>query len=187
MGKRYPASSYEIDEEYFLWLCELVDAEDPDAGYLGLMRRMYDMEFSDRTAKLIPNDDNRIEDGIELRERFEEESLFDDYSCLGGPCSVLEMMIALSYRMEENFGYEDHIYWFWDMMRNLGLDEFTDNRYFDLDGQSEVNHILRDFRMRKYGKDGCGGLFPRRNPERDQRRLEIWVQMNNYLIEKYMH
>ena len=58
------------DNEYFLWLCEMVDAEDPDNGYLCLMDEMHHMEFSEQTAKFVKNDYNRVEDGRELRYMF---------------------------------------------------------------------------------------------------------------------
>ncbi len=184
MSKRYRSSSYDIDEEYFLWLCGLVDAEDPDAGYLGIMNHLYDTEFSDRTAKLIPNDDNRIEDGLYLREDFYRENPYCDE--IDRPCSVLEMMIALANRIEEQFGYEDSIFWFWEMMRNLDLERFDDTLYYSSDGRDRVDNILSDFLDRKYSKDGFGGLFPIYNSPNDQRKVEIWTQMNNYLVNQYM-
>lgn len=184
MNKRYSAPSYEIDEDYFLWLCEMVDADGPDQQYLGLMRHLYDTDFSEESAKLVGNDDNRIEDGIQLREKFEEESLYLDYRCLSGPCSVLEMMVALAYRMSDTMGDDQPELWFWEMMENLGLSEMCDKEYYLVSGPEIVDEILAIFLRRKYGKDGFGGLFPLERPEKDQRKVEIWYQMSAYLIEK---
>lgn len=186
---------YAIDEKYFLWLCNVVDADDPEEGYLGILRRLYDTEFSEDTAKLIPNDDNRIADGISLRGKFCRKYRIKGCELLDRkPCSILEMMIALAMRIEESFGYSHCDVWFWEMMENLGLQGMTDDVYFDQRRQQEVNEILRNLRMRKYSKDGFGGLFPvsktscdRSKMSFDQRKMEIWDQMNNYLVENYMN
>ena len=63
------------------------------------------------------------------------------------PCSVLEMMIALSMRCEEQIMDDPDIgnrtgQWFWDMIDNLGLGEHErlkfDGRYVD-EGASTVS------------------------------------------------
>ena len=67
--------------------------------------------------------------------------------------------------------------WFWDMVRNLGLMNMTDDR-FDEGHVSKVIHIFLD---RKYEPDGQGGLFKIRHCRRDLREVEIWCQLNWYL------
>lgn len=186
MGNRYPAPSYEEDEDYFVWLCELVDAEDPDNGYDGLMRYLYNVEFSEKTAKLIPNDDNRIFDGIDLRREFEKESFYENYGCLEGPCSLLEMLIAMSYRIEDDFGIYDNIGWFWEMLRNLGISDMTDRNFYAPGGVDYVEEKVRRLLERRYSRDGSGSLFPLKNCSEDQRKLEIWYQMSFYIVENYM-
>lgn len=184
----YFNDAFDVDEAYFLWLCGWVGAADPDNGYLGLLRTMYDTEFTDRTAKLIPNDQNRVCDAIKLRDRFmqEEPEAKNFDGVFSNPCSCLEILVALAIRITEEFCYNDESHWFWEMMDNLGLSEFTDERYFTPIGQDKVYHILRDWRMRKYDRDGNGSPFPVHFAERDQRKTEIWYQMNAYLIERYM-
>ena len=56
----------------------------------------------------IPFDENRFNDGQDLRYRFGYENNIagydiDEMSFRKGPCSILEMMVALAIKCEENF------------------------------------------------------------------------------------
>ena len=112
-------------------------------------------------------DANREEDGIDLRYRFITEvgipkNYQEVYAYLDGPCSVLEMMIALAIRCEESIMDDPDIgdrtsEWFWLMMKNLGLDYMSD-RKFDRDIAEEKISIFLD---RRYKRNGEGGLFVR--------------------------
>lgn len=186
MSNRYSSPSYEEDEDYFMWLCELVDADNPDNGYFGLMRFLYNTNFDERSAMLVPNDGNRILDGIDLRREFGNESFYSDYECLDGPCSLLEMLIALSFKIEESFGLFDNIGWFWEMLGNLELNTMDDDAFYAPGGIEYVDRKVRKLLDRRYSKDGSGGLFPLKHPEEDQRNIEIWYQMSYYLVENYM-
>ena len=53
---------------YFEFLCSIVD-EDGSREYDKLLSELHGIDF----YSLIPNDDNRGEDGKQLRERFEDE------------------------------------------------------------------------------------------------------------------
>lgn len=175
----------DIRDDYFNWLCNLVDADDPDDGYLSLMDMMFNMDFDKHTAILIPNDDNRIIDGLDLREDYFDEMNYpgDPYKILRGPCSVLEMLVALAYRIADNYISMTAEEWFWEMLRNLGIADCTDDEFHGAGKRAEVRKILRNLRNRKYDRNGLGGLFPVKDAPRDQRKIEIWSQMNQYLIE----
>ena len=134
----------------------------------------------------IPNDVNRAKDGVDLRYRFvtslvipDEERILD---ILDGPCSVLEMMIALAIRCEETI-MDDTRYgdrtgqWFWNMMANLGIGNMTDEG-FDI---KKVSLIINKFLDRDYDYDGKGGLFYIKGCEDDLRNVEIWTQLCWYL------
>ena len=163
--------SFKDDEAYFLWLCGLVEMDDPERGYLGALRQMYDDEFSESTAVLVGNDINRIGDGLALRDAYEGRAP-------SGPCSTLEMLIALADRMSLDLGYMSKDDWFWCMIHNLRLDH---HRW----DYKDVACILRNLRKRKYAKDGLGGLFPLYSPTCDQREVEIWYQMQAYVVENF--
>ena len=67
--------------------------------------------------------------------------------------------------------------WFWDMVRNLGLMNMTDDRF----DEGHVRKVIDIFLDRKYEPDGQGGLFKIRHCRRDFREVEIWCQLNWYL------
>lgn len=174
----------EIREEYFVWLCDQVYKKRFSAviSYDRLLRRLHETEF----IFLIPMDENRADDGVELRWQF----VCDDYAPrfhgeimdeLDGPCSVLEMMVALCVRCEEfmdDTSMGDRTgQWFWGMIKNLGLDTMTDDR-FDI---RSVDDILETFLNREYHSNGSGGLFTIKNCDRDLRTVEIWHQLCWYL------
>ena len=93
----------ELIDQYFDWMYRLVvDDRYSNKSYRRLFARLYDTEF----VYTIPMDGNRAEDGIELRYRFGREQNYPDAMIASmldtTPCSVLEMMIALSIRCEEH-------------------------------------------------------------------------------------
>lgn len=173
-----------LDELYFKWLYSQVSsarAKNPSKTYWFLMRQLFRKEF----VWFVPNDDNRVEDGRDLRylflEELEVESPDPMWMDLG--CSMLEMMIALSNRLsfEAERSPKD---WFWELMGNLRLAEFNDISYTKGDDYEElVDCILDNVIWRTYEADGTGGLFPLKDPREDQRNIEIWYQLSAYLLE----
>ena len=139
---------------------------------------------------LIPNDDNRAEDGLQLRNQFADEQDYDlPDDALSGPCTVLEMLIALATRMD--FILFDPAknrripMWFWLFINNLKLQKYVNNEE-DATRKKKFNWIvLNKFAKREYQADGRGGLFPLNSPDSDQRNVEIWYQMMDYIGENY--
>lgn len=171
-----------IHDEYFEWLCELVDIKRfaKQVSYRKLLIRLFDTEFT----WFVPYDDNRADDGIQLRRRFSlvrADPNLANY--ISGPCSVLEMMVALALRCEECI-MDDAQYgnrtgqWFWGMIHNLGLSPMTDSS-FDRDF---VDDVITRFLNREYEPNGKGGLFTVRHCEYDLRTVEIWRQLSWYLV-----
>lgn len=168
------------DELYFGWLygqvCN-IKLKNPSRTYWKLLRLLHTKEF----VWIIPNDDNRLEDGRLLRDEFVQEVYVpEDQNWIDLGCSMLEMLIALARRcsFEDDLPVDE---WFWHMMENLGL-----NGYSDRGGWSEqdVDEILDDVIWRTYEPDGRGGLFPLMDAPEDQREVELWYQMSEYLLEK---
>jgi hypothetical protein len=137
----------------------------------------------------VPNDDNRAFEAKNLREKFcdelDIEYIIDDYP---EEASMLELIIGLAYRCESLMdGDPDNMpmsEWFWKLVGNAGLDYYDDD-HFDTMDDSEVDEILEKIIERGYGRTGKGGLFPLKKDKKDQRRVELWYQMNAYLIENY--
>ena len=172
----------EVANLYFEWLClEVGVGED----YWTMMGFLFNREFTWSVA----NDDNRAADGIGLRDRFLAESGLGEEAYIYGPCSVLEMMVALAERMETDIMYDPELgdrtaEWFWIMVTNLHLDRFDDGS-IDQESGDKIRHILDVLVERSYFMNGTGGLFPLKKPTVNQRRVEIWYQMNSYLIENF--
>lgn len=175
----------EVVNEYFEWIYRIVcdDRFAEDISFRKLLMRLHDIEF----AYTIRRDENRAADGINLRHRFAVRSKWSDVYkevelTLNGPCSVLEMMVALSIRCEENImdntAYGDRTgQWFWGMVNNLGLGDMDDKVY----DKRQVDDIIVRFLNREYDRDGKGGLFRVKRIRSDMRKAEIWHQMCWYL------
>lgn len=169
-----------LDELYLKWLYSQVGnvkLKNPARTYWKLIRQLYTKEF----VWIIPNDDNRLADGRDLRDEFVEKSdLYDvDPIWMSLGCSMLEMLIGLSRRLSfEDDQPADE--WFWHLLGNLNLHELSDDIKFDLE---DVDEILDEVIWRTYDPDGHGGLFPLKDPEEDQREVEIWYQLSAYLLE----
>lgn len=175
-----------IHDEYFLWLCDRVNANQEDRSYLLLLRDLHRKDF----RWSVPNDDNRAFEGKDLREDFCGEfniAYFPtqfDYEV-----SMLEVIVALAVRcesimadMDENIPMRE---WFWKLLSNVGLTKFTDEMYYDHGGTSEVDRILERIIERTYHRNGKGGLFPLKFAKEDQRKVELWYQMSVYLVDNY--
>lgn len=172
-----------IRNQYFDWLYDCVcrNRINDKVSYRKLLMELHSTEF----IFSIPGDLNRAKDGVDLRYRFElymEEKYNIRTPIIPGPCSVLEMMIALSIRCEEDI-MDDILYgnrtqqWFWNMMSNLGLNYMTDEVY----DRDYVDEKINIFLNREYEPDGKGGLFYIRDCKEDLRDVEIWAQLCWYL------
>lgn len=186
---------------YRQWLMDRVGMQ----RHTTLFHILYETEFT----WLHPLDENRAEDGINLRyiytqNEFDSAGLNVGRDRLGHeyrstmedfPCSVLEMLLALAMDIENSIMYDppegDRTeQWFWMMLENVGLARF-DDRYFRGMPPNErqavcntISGVLLRFMDRKYDRNGNGGLFPIREPRSDQREEDLWYQANEYAIEQ---
>lgn len=176
----------DIAREYLGWMTQIICDGQPykRTAYSQLLRRLYDTDFTYK----IPMDGNREQDGIDLRYRFGLENGYGSVIIADildiHPCSVLEMMVALSIRCEEHIMSDPDIgdrtgEWFWKMMVSLGLEDMDDVSF---DGR-HVDGVLSRFLDRQYKRNGQGGLFTIEDSKRDMRTIEIWYQMCWYLDE----
>lgn len=173
----------DIRKQYFEWIYDLVchDKFSDHISYRKLLTYLHNIEF----RYSIPMDKNRAADGIDLRWRFVWENkkldIFEELSYLEGPCSVIEMMVALAIRCEETMDdarYGDRTsQWFWGMITNLGLGSMTD----DMFDKNYATEVVNTFLDREYEPDGRGGLFTVRDRHQDLRDVEIWYQLCWYL------
>ena len=166
---------------YFEWLLEQVDCPE---HFRKLMWRLYERTF----IFSIPMDGNRAADGLDLRYRFAEEygPELRYTEVKTGECSILEMMVALACRMEDDIMHDPELgdrspEWFWIMISNLQLDGM-DNDNFDIENVDRVLNIMLN---RTYFPNGSGGLFPLKIPKTNQKRVEIWNQMSAFIEENF--
>lgn len=171
-----------LDELYFKWLYSQVGPitlRNPSRTHWSLLRLMHQTEF----VWIIPNDDNRVEDGRELRGAFLDTNDIQgaDENWLLEGCSILEMMIGLCGRLSFEADGEPAA-WFWELINNLGID--ICDRIWGPREESEVGDVLQNLVYRQYHYNGRGGLFPLEEPHEDQTDVEIWYQLNSYLLER---
>ena len=177
----------EIADSYFEWMVKLVCEgryEGPNS-YRKLLLHLHNTEF----IYYLPRDGDRATDGVDLRYRFayRNPDIRDAERYLKGPCSVLEMMIALAIRCEEQIMVDPKIgdrtgQWFWKMITSLGLGGMIDSRF----NKSYVEEVVYKFLNRDYEPDGRGGLFRINNCGRDMRELGIWDQLSYFLDNSFI-
>lgn len=181
-------------DEYRDWLLNKVGFVDherlslPDKGgpshmypfnYELLMRELHEIDFK----WIIDRDENRMKDGLALRYDF-----FDDYEVDGAfmrPCSVLEMLVGLTLRLECEYigdpGDPHPIDIFWSMICNLGLWMYYDNNFNEFAVEEKVEIWLD----RQFSANGKGSIFILKCDTFDCRKAEIWRQAMAYITENY--
>lgn len=166
-----------LDDQYLEWLYDqAIVRTHRGATYWKLLRQMFQTEFS----WFVPNDGNRAEDGRDLRKEWADREGRDlDGAWLDLPCSFLEMLVALARRMcfEADLTPE---HWFWCLLENLGFESYHDGSGYSRNFVTKRMRVVMD---RMYDHMGNGGLFPLRNPQEDQRKVELWYQMSAYLLQ----
>ena len=168
---------------YMCWLLKRVGFL--DENYDLLMEALHNTTF----IFTIERDQNRAEDGIYLREIYLDlfangYDLPEDFE-FHKDVSVLEMLVALACRMENEYvgdpgdPHPERI--FWQFLVNLGFEGYTNRKI-------RVNLVaknLENWMMRQFDFHGNGGIFPVKRPMQDQRKVEIWSQMQEYIDENY--
>ena len=172
----------QVRNRYFEWLYNYAckGRINEHISFRKLFANLHDTQFD----FYIRNDVNRAMDGVNLRYRFatvvRDDEAFDILSDY--PCSVLEMMLALAIRTEEQImddpQYGDRTQqWFWGMLSNIGISSISDDVY----DEQYVNERIYRLLERRYEPNGKGGLFYIRDCDTDLRDVEIWTQLCWYL------
>jgi hypothetical protein len=167
-----------LKEDYLRWLeSQLKDKYSSPGSYWELVNAMFEKEF----VVMVPMDDNRAVDGLDLRAEFaREERLQPETMKFLGAVSFLEVLIGLSRRLAFAAGGQAPG-WAWHLLDNLGLQRMSDplTRY----KQRKVEDVMNAVISRTYNSDGVGGFFPLAWNEDDQTQIELWYQMHAYIEE----
>lgn len=172
--------------DYFSWLKQVVSYPTAEElGYELLLKQLYQTEF----RYFVSMDSNQAAHGVGMRQYFMDyiQDCQLPEEVMNRPCSVLEMMVALAKHCEDfamhntEYGDRTHV-WFWSMIANAGLDQYTDSSY----DQYDVMEILDIFITRHYNKNGSGGnIFVVQSRRTDMRKLDLWSQMWRWIEENY--
>lgn len=160
------------ENQYFEWLISQIQYP-KSKTFNELFQKMHHIEF----VWVVPNDDNRVQDGLDLRIEFYDGNRPAKESSI---ISVLELVIAISRRIA--FVAEgDPSVWAWQLIKNLRLNRMSDP-LTDYENE-KTDEVLNNLVWRQYYPDGRGGFFPLANPNEDQRKVELWEQMHAYVNE----
>lgn len=176
-----------FEELYFFWLVGFVCDRIEIGKYRSVLEDLYFKEF----RWTFEMDENVVGWGLYLRDRFLDESpsgrrYAKIYGENDNPCSILEVMVALSINMEDKIASNDEFgdrtsEWFWAMMASLGLDIY-DEKYYN---ESKIDDILEKFLDRRYRKDGKGGLFWfKSRVKKASNLMNLWEQAMNWLSDE---
>lgn len=172
-----------LNSEYLEWLKSFVmQGKYGRHKYNDFLNLLHEIDF----IYCIPMDENREIDGMNLRGRFLYEHNYKEENMiyLEHPCSVLEMMVALTLRCEEELAWDPYEYgdrtgqWFWKMVSNIGLSGRIDDANFD---SAFVRNKISKCLERNYQANGRGGFFIVQKAPQDMRDVDIWTQANWYL------
>lgn len=168
---------------YIDWLVGSVNVME-DRDYSDLLYMLSEIEF----YPLINYDEDRGDDGIALRELWASVTNIRSDLDFGG-ASVLEVLIGIAKRIEfQLFGSHyidewDYVKVFWDMIWNLGLEEFFGT--LSCDTFEQIDRIVTLWLNREYFRHKKGNIFIIMNDPRNMRKLNIWTQMTLYIREKW--
>ena len=175
-----------LNNEYFEWMYHLVcsDKRYNKLSYRKLLKYLNSVDF----IPLMDMDDSRRIDGIDFRYEFGYKNGYSNHLIHdlidNRNCSVLEMMVALAFRVEEQI-MSNYLFgnrtgqWFWIMVVSLGLGQMDDKRF----DQRYCDEVIDRFMRRNYSANGAGSLFTLDHPRADMRDVDIWTQFMWYLSE----
>lgn len=182
--EEWMTKKWAMNDPYFQWLCYRVGIPGK-RHFLRMAEELHELIF--RPGDQIETDKNRANDGLQLRVEFMTRYGVSGSAENRGPCTMLEFLIGLAQRMSYVMGTDDNdlhtAHYFWAMIENIRLGKLSDERYEELNGDFFVQEAVDRILFRTYEWNGDGGLFPLKHCRHDQRKTEIWYQMQNWLLE----
>lgn len=164
-----------LGRDYETWLEDQVGLR--NCGYSNLFRVLANTDFTYQMTL----DRNRELAGLQLRDRYSYEAGIYLSDVAEGPCSVLEMLVALCLDMCDQSLVTDPKVFFLDILGNLEVYEEYDGNF----SEYYVKRRLDIWLERKYSRNGKGGILITKQPNVDMRKLDIWSQMSVFLNDFY--
>lgn len=179
-----------LNDRYFRWLIGILGYKEgaPSCRYISLLTYLYSTDFR-LTTPVVGHDDNRLNDGFQLRVDYSKSFTDPDLpDIFGDPVSVLEVLVAFAMRIDDDIMYNGSRQasrWFDIMINNLGMTNFTDDT-LGVDWLiDDAEQIVDIWMSRQFNFDGTGSIFPVKNTTFDQRNVEMWYQMQEWFKENY--
>jgi len=151
-------------DTYYNFLLSLI-GDCPDCE---LLRYLFEVDY----IWTIPLDENRAQDGIDLRCLYINLTKLNIDIFGDKPCSMLEMLIAFANRIENDFmgSAEGNNVprWFYQMLVSLGISD--DMKTFN---RARVDHALVRFFNHQRGLFDVPGI--------DISKMQLWDQLNAWL------
>ena len=174
-------------EKYLDFLTEAVELDDRTGRYSMLLEYLFEVKFvTDSKYKL---DEDRVENGLNMREKYAEEYIdirrVDRFlDSFGEGISMLEFLVSMCEKMSETIFFDSHLSeFFWQIIDNLGLDSMNDDEF----DESVVDSVLRILLGRKYCRDGSGGgMFYVPNSDFDLTKLDFFQQAQIWLSRNFV-
>lgn len=168
----------DILSAYRLWLNNKV-ANDISPAYGQLLAILWRTEF----VAEYEQDIDRMKDTKSLRDEFISSLTTEneDYLKLQKmPIKLIEVMIALSIRINDIISLDDNVpKYFWEMIASMEMQKLDDSNYNASSAQKHIDVLLGH----KYRRNGRGGLFFIKDigPEYNAPGLDIWTQAMAYI------
>ena len=162
-------------ERYFRWLLKFIgNGFCRKNSYFELLKYLFNTNY----YWSIPMDENRAADGIDLRHRFVVEcgeNQEASYVYLSGPATVLEVLVALSIKIEciarGSIDLSKSSQWFWGMIKSLSIFDCYDGNF----DEEKVAYFLEGW----MDPESEISIFPEKNGE-------IWSQAMRFLSEIFL-
>lgn len=156
--------------DYFDWLLQRIGCQGD--GYRATYLIMNDIPF----RYFVMDDENRMEDGLRLRDEYMYENNLDETVAMPvwpfdrHRASVFEVLVGIVLRMDDQGFDMRRDSWMHMFLENLGINEHNKQDV------GFVRNAVNRFVERRYDPDGYGGLFQCLSGA-DMSRLSIFDQM----------
>lgn len=163
------------EQDYFDWLRKMVNLDEPANDIMAYT--LYNTAF----GSVIDGDENRAEDGIELRDKYVDETHNYDLQVSHMECNMLEFIIALAARLDyvtynHKLGVQiakwAHVYL--DNLRVL-YNQDADN----------ISYRIVVLLSGSYDDYGNNGIFSFSKPIKNLSAKPYWDQMNLFVSENF--